>query len=269
MTVSAAGKRPGMPDSNFHIYLCFGQSNMEGAARPETQDMEGVSARFLMMAAVDDSTHGREIGRWYRAVPPLCRQHTGLTPADYFGRTLAAALPDTVRIGVINVAIGGCHIETFLQDSIDNYVCNRAPGWMKGMLAEYDNDPYKRLVMLARQAQREGVIRGILMHQGESNTGDAGWADKVNKVYHQFLSDLNLRAEDVPLLVGEVVQASGEGQCIRMNSQIDRLPETIPTAHVISSEGCTNGPDKLHFDAAGYRELGRRYGLEMLKLLNK
>ena len=123
--------------------------------------------------------------------------------------------------------------------------------------------------MLARQAQREGVIRGILMHQGESNTGDAGWADKVNKVYHQFLSDLNLRAEDVPLLVGEVVQASGEGQCIRMNSQIDRLPETIPTAHVISSEGCTNGPDKLHFDAAGYRELGRRYGLEMLKLLNK
>jgi hypothetical protein len=29
---------------------------------------------------------------------------------------------------------------------------------------------------------------------------------------------------------------------------------------VISSDGCSNGPDRLHFDAAGYRELGCRYG---------
>ena len=74
-------------------------------------------------------------------------------------------------------------------------------------------------------------------------------------------------AADVPLLAGEVVRADGKGQCIAMNKQIQELPQTIPTAHVISSEGCTNGPDRLHFDAAGYRELGRRYGQEMLSLL--
>ena len=27
------------PDQNFYIFLCFGQSNMEGAARPEAQDI--------------------------------------------------------------------------------------------------------------------------------------------------------------------------------------------------------------------------------------
>ena len=118
-------------DPNFHIYLCFGQSNMEGNARIEAQDLEGVSDRFMMMAAVDDQERGRVKGEWYTAVPPLCRQNTGLTPADYFGRTLVEALPENVRVGVINVAIGGCHIETFLPDSIANYVEKRAPGWMK------------------------------------------------------------------------------------------------------------------------------------------
>ena len=29
------------PDPNFYIFLCFGQSNMEGAARPEAQDLTG------------------------------------------------------------------------------------------------------------------------------------------------------------------------------------------------------------------------------------
>ena len=28
----------GKPDKNFHIFLCFGQSNMEAGARPAEQD---------------------------------------------------------------------------------------------------------------------------------------------------------------------------------------------------------------------------------------
>ena len=71
----------------------------------------------------------------------------------------------------------------------------------------------------------------------------------------------------MPLLAGEVVRAGGRGRCIAMNPIIDALPETIHTAHVISSEGCTSGPDDLHFDAGGYRELGRRYAYKMLSLL--
>ena len=106
------------------------------------------------------------------------------------------------------------------------------------------------------------------MHQGESNTGDMQWAEKVKTVYDSLLSDLNLEAENVPLLAGEVVQANGKGQCIRMNKQINDLPNTIPTAHVVSSAGCTNASDRLHFDAAGYRLLGIRYAVKMLELLN-
>ena len=253
-------------DPNFYIFLCFGQSNMEGAARPEPQDLQGVSQRFLLMPAVDDPQRGRKMGEWCQALPPLCRPNTGLTPVDYFGRTLTENLPENIRVGVIHVAIGGIRIEGFIPDEIPNYI-KTAPGWMIGMLKAYNDNPYERLVTLAKKAQKDGVIKGVLMHQGESNTGDPEWANKVQNVYDHLLGDLQLKPEEVPLLAGEVVQANGEGQCIAMNKQIDELPKTLHTSQVISSTGCSNGPDKLHFDAAGYRELGRRYGEKMLELM--
>ena len=253
-------------DPNFYIFLCFGQSNMEGAARPEPQDLQGVSQRFLLMPAVDDPQRGRKMGEWCQALPPLCRPNTGLTPVDYFGRTLTENLPENIRVGVIHVAIGGIRIEGFMPDEIPNYI-KTAPGWMIGMLKAYNDNPYERLVTLAKKAQKDGVIKGVLMHQGESNTGDPEWANKVQNVYDRLLGDLQLKPEEVPLLAGEVVQANGEGQCIAMNKQIDELPKTLHTSQVISSTGCSNGPDKLHFDAAGYRELGRRYGEKMLELM--
>lgn len=267
LAIFSIAKLSATTDPNFYIYLCFGQSNMEGAAKPEAQDLEGINDRFLMMAAVDDAQRNRKMGEWYKATPPLCRENTGLTPVDYFGRTMTKTLPDSIRVGVIVVAIGGIHIEGFMPDSIRNYV-EKAPSWMKPMLKAYNDNPYERLLSLARKAQQNGVIKGVLIHQGESNTGDPKWAEKVQNVYDRLLGDLQLKPEETPLLAGEVVRAGGKGLCLAMNKQIDELPQTIHTAHVVSSEGCTNGPDNLHFDAAGYRELGSRYGEKMLSLLN-
>lgn len=253
-------------DPNFHIYLCFGQSNMEGNARIEPQDTAGVDGRFMVMAAVDCPDLNRTKGEWYRAVPPLARCHTGLTPADYFGRTLVANLPEKVRVGVINVAVGGCKIELFDEDSCQTYVAG-APEWMQNMVREYDGNPYARLVELGRKAQKDGVIKGILLHQGESNTNDSIWPQKVKKVYDRLLKDLNLESNSVPLLAGELVGKSQNGACASMNAIIATLPQVIPSAHVISSEGCEGVSDHLHFSAQGYRKLGKRYAQKMLSLL--
>ena len=75
-------------DANFHIYLCLGQSNMEGNAKVEEQDTVAVDSRFQVLAAVDCPNLGRTKGNWYKAVPPLARCYTGLTPGDYFGRVV-------------------------------------------------------------------------------------------------------------------------------------------------------------------------------------
>jgi enterochelin esterase-like enzyme/lysophospholipase L1-like esterase len=267
MTMLPMQRMQAAVDPNFYIFLCFGQSNMEGAARPEAQDLKSPGPRFLLMPAVDDPQRGRRMGEWCEAVAPLCRPNTGLTPADWFGRTLVASLPEHIKIGVIHVAIGGIKIEGFMPDKIADYVKTEAPGWMKGMLEAYDNNPYERLVTLAKKAQQDGVIKGILMHQGESNTGDPEWAKKVQKVYDNLCSDLQLKPEEVNLFAGNIVQADGKGVCIGCKKQIDELPLTLHTSQVISSDGCTNASDRLHFDAAGYRELGCRYGEAVARFL--
>jgi hypothetical protein len=252
-------------DTNFYIFLSFGQSNMEGNAKFEAQDTV-VDKRFKVMQAVDCPALGRTKGQWYTAVPPLSRCHTGLTPGDYFGRTLIENLPANIRIGIINVSVGGCKIELFDRDNDSSYVAT-APQWLRNMVNEYDGDPYKRLVELARLAQKDGVIKGILLHQGESNTGDVDWPRKVKVVYDNLVQDLQLKPASVPLLAGEVVHADQGGRCASMNSIIATLPHVIPNAHVISSKGCSDAADNLHFDAAGYQELGKRYAMKMLSLL--
>ena len=263
LTLLPALKMQAAVDPNFYIFLCFGQSNMEGNARPEAADLASPGPRFLLMPAVDFPAAGdrpaRKMGEWCEASAPLCRPNTGLTPADWFGRTMVESLPKNIKIGVIHVAIGGIDIKGFLPDSIKEYAEKKAPGWMKGMLAAYDNNPYKRLVELAKKAQKDGVIKGILMHQGETNTGDPKWAGMVKQVYENLCGDLQLKPEEVNLYVGNIVQAGGRGVCIGCKKQIDELPQTIHTCQVISSDDCSNGPDRLHFDAAGYRELGCRY----------
>jgi alpha-L-fucosidase 2 len=233
-------------DKNFYVFLAFGQSNMEGYPGLEDRDKGPVNPRFQVMAAVDFPDQHRQRGHWYPAVPPLARPGNGIGPSDFFGRTLVAHLPDNVRVGIINVAVAGCKIEMFDKDHYTTYA-KTAPQWMKGIIAAYGGNPYRRLVDMAKLAQKDGVIKGILLHQGESNTGDREWPNKVKSVYDNLLHDLSLNAKDVPLLAGEVVHADQNGVCAAMNPIIDDLPKTIPTSYVISSAGCPGRPDHLHF----------------------
>jgi hypothetical protein len=263
---SQNGAKSPKPDKNFYIYLAFGQSNMEGNARIEDQDREGISDRWQMMAAVDFPKMERKMYEWYTAVPPLCRENNGLTPVDYFGRTMVENLPEKVRVGVVMVAVGGCKIEAFMKDRAQEYGDNAAM-WMKNWIAPYDNNCYQRLLDCAKEAQKVGVIKGFLMHQGESNIDEEDWPEKVKYVYDCLIEDLGLDPKKTPLLAGEVVNADVQGRSASMNEIIAKLPETLPNSYVISSAGCTTGFDHLHFDAAGYREMGRRYANKMLELM--
>jgi alpha-L-fucosidase 2 len=240
---------------------------MEGFPGIEEQDKTGVDERFKVFATVDFPKQERTKGNWYPATPPLCRPSTGLCPADYFGRTMVSNLPPSIKVGVVNVSVAGCKIELFEQASYQSYASNAAP-WMKNIVKAYGGNPYQHLVDNAKLAQKDGVIKGILLHQGESNNNDKHWPNKVKGIYDSLLKDLNLKAEDVPLLVGGLVPADQNGACASMNKIIAELPQTILTAHFVSSDGCAGRPDHLHFAPAGYRELGTRYGLKMLSLLD-
>lgn len=252
-----------------HVYLCFGQSNMEGAAPIETVDTTDIDERFMVLQSVDCPDLGREKGNWYKAIPPITRCNTGLTPVDYFGRSMIDSLPEHISVGVINVSVGGCRIELFDKDNYKEYI-ETSPDWLKNMAKEYDNNPYQRLVDMANIAKDNGaIIKGILIHQGESNTGDKEWPDKVKKVYDNLLIDVGLSPNSIPILAGEVVHEEQNGICASMNEIINKLPETIPQAYVISSKGCDAADDNLHFSSEGYRMFGKRYANQMLAIINQ
>lgn len=253
---------------NFYIYLCFGQSNMEGNAEAEAMDKSNVDTRFRMLATTDFSSPSRTMGQWYTAVPPIVSPVGKLGMADYFGRTMVAALPSEVKVGVVNVAIGGCAIEMFDKDKYQTQMTD--PGNWSTILANnyYGGNPYKRLIDMAKKAQESGVIKGILLHQGESNNTQQTWPNEVKKIYNDILTDLGLSADTVPLFAGETLREEYGGACWGHNSVINRLPSVIPTAHVIHSNDCEgNGTDPWHFCAMGYRIMGKRYAYEALKCL--
>jgi alpha-L-fucosidase 2 len=269
--ISEAPDVPKPDKNNFHIYLCFGQSNMEGYNGAYVKDEDGnpiqaedlgfVDSRFRVLTAVDMPAIGRVKERWYRANPPLCRGDSGICPVDYFGRTMTANLPPEIKVGVINVSIAGCKIEAFDRDNCEAYLAATAD-WLQTIAGLYGRNPYNRLVELAKIAQKDGVIKGILLHQGESNSGDTAWPQKVKGIYDNLVSDLGLD-ENVPLLAGQLVNGGTTG----MNGIILGLPGAIPGAHVIRTDDLGKQPDNQHFSPEGYRELGRRYAVEMLSIL--
>ncbi|MBN2761445.1 MAG: T9SS type A sorting domain-containing protein, partial [Bacteroidales bacterium] len=170
-----------------------------------------------------------------------------------------------ITIGIINVSVAGCDIRLFDKDIYQEYDSTYTDNWFTSLVAAYDWNPYQYLVNLAKLAQNDGIVKGILLHQGETNTGNSLWLSYVKKIYNDMLTDLSLNADSVPLLAGELLSAPGNC-CSSMNTIINRLPDTIPTAYVISSSGCP-GQDEAHFDTEGNRKIGRRYAVQMLSLM--
>ena len=67
---------------------------MEGQGQIEEEDKMGISDKFKMMPAGDMPLTNRVTGKWYSAIPPLCRDDNFISPCDYFGRTLVENPPE-------------------------------------------------------------------------------------------------------------------------------------------------------------------------------
>jgi hypothetical protein len=264
--------------SNFHVYLGFGQSNMEGANSLPNNGLTNTytsyrNPRFQVLAAVKLPGE-RAADQWHDAYPPLVRQDRGLCPADGFGRYLVKNIPDSsgIKIGVVIVAVAGAKLDGFDKENCVAYYQNQED-WMKQLVNEYGGNPYQRLVELGRLAQERGVIKGILLHQGEGGGGTPSWEVNVKRIYDNLLEDLNLEPNSIPLLAGEIHKNAGS------SAFINKLPQQSAQFYVISSDKLTTavdagspdtgGADRVHFSPEGMMTLGERYGEKMFELLYK
>ena len=254
------------PDPNFHIYLAFGQSNMEGQGDIGDQD-KTVDERFQVLWAADNgSCSGKTKGKWSTAVPPLAHcQGAKLGPTDYFGRTMVEKTDPQIKVGVIVVAVAGCSIKLFDKDQYKSYAQGQQ-SWMTQRINTYGGNPYGRLIEMAKKAQEEGVIKGIIFHQGETDAGDGNWPSAVKKVYDNIIKDLGLE-NDIPFLAGEVLRT---GVSKGANNNIAKLPQQSKNFYVVSSEGFNQAlgdGQNVHFTSQEYRDFGKRYAEKMIEVL--
>lgn len=255
------------PDPKFYIFLCFGQSNMAGGEEPGPQDMTNPDECLRKLTEADKTRQNMKMGQWYLTKPPVDRNINQLRIADFFGWTVLQNLPEGYRVGVINVSVPGCKIELFEKDTYAEYLAT-AESWMQNTCKQFDNNPYQRLVDLGKIAQKDGVIKGFLLHQGESNPNDQEWCNKVKGIYTNLIKDLGLKAEDVPLLAGEMKSAEEGGVCAGFNKDVlANLPNVLDNSYIISSKGCKSSGDGFHFAVEGYRQLGINYAKKMLEIL--
>ena len=254
------------PDPNFHIYLAFGQSNMEGQGDIGNEDRT-VDERFqVLWAANNGSCSGKTKGQWSKATPPLAHcQGAKLGPTDYFGRTMVEKTDPQIKVGVIVVAVAGCSIQLFDKDNYANYARTQQ-SWMTQRINDYGGNPYGRLIEMAKKAQEDGVIKGIIFHQGETDAGNGQWPSSVKKVYDNIIKDLGLDS-DIPFLAGEVLRS---GSSSGANQNIAKLPQQSKNFYVVSSEGFNQAlgdGQNVHFTSQEYRDFGKRYAEKMIEVL--
>jgi hypothetical protein len=184
------------------------------------------------------------------------KSSAGVGPGLAFGKALADEHKD-MTIGLIPCAAGGSPISVWKKDAY----------W-----AQTKSKPYDETLRRVALAKKRGVLKGILWHQGESDS-----SEKEARLYADRLADLvtrlrrDLEAPEVPFLVGglsEPLRAKNEyartvDQALRAFAQKDRH------AAYVESDKLTLMADNTHFDAASAREFGRRYAKALLQMQKK
>ena len=299
-------------NSNFHIYIAFGQSNMHGPGAIETVDRENVTDRFKILNVIADTYAGesRAKSQWYKAAPPLIIPDSGLTnylgipiglsPVSNFGWTLtqSPSVPADIAIGVIAVAHGDLGLAAFSKNNsiVQGYYNGSASSTVKQGIERYRaystggngyDGLYQAIVQNAKIAQETGVIKGIIVHQGESGIANSGtisnytWGAMFKAIYDDLLADLGLEPNSIPIIAGQTyggqgptsTGGSGNTEGALASETVLRTATGLSNVHLISSAslpGRTNSQgqyDYTHFSAEGIRRLGANYANKMIELI--
>jgi hypothetical protein len=266
-------------DSTFHCYLLFGQSNMAGGGAGVSLGGSGsgtlitadcdTSTRVKVLAFCDCSSGSgtactqyssvRTANTWYTAFPALHICNEGVSPGDWFAKTMLDSIRSDIKIGLIPCALSGQSISVFVKGGSGFSI----PTWAHPTLG--DSSPYAWMLAKCKLAQKTGVIKGFLFHQGESDNGSSTWIPRLKGVLDSLKKDLGLDST-LPVIVGELRQDAA-ACCAGHNKLVDSMAKIYPKCAVASSLGLSaQSDDEYHFDPAGMRELGKRYAKALLSL---
>ncbi|MDQ2931635.1 MAG: sialate O-acetylesterase [Gemmatimonadota bacterium] len=237
------------PREGMELFLLAGQSNMAGRGVVEDEDR-------IAVQGVDKLT--RDL-TWVPATDPVHFDKTiaGVGPGRAFGLAVHAREP-SAHIGLVPTAMGGSPITSWEPGALDKRTSTH---------------PYDEALVRARAAMRDGRFRAILWHQGESDANPAAsvlYADRLRALIARFRRDLG--DPDLPFLIGQLGRFDGapwDAATIRVDSAQRAVAASTPHVAYVSAEGLRDMGDVTHFDAAGARELGRRYAAAYFALIDR
>jgi hypothetical protein len=277
-------------DSNFYIFLCFGQSNMAGGGAGNQNDKAGLLAsdcdtntRIKTLAFSDCAKTDYSLGCsvyqparvdsvWYTAFQPIQICSEGLSPSLYFARTLLDSLRSDIKIGLIPCALSGMSLDVFIKGDSNFSI----PTYAHPTLGNHS--PYAWMLSRLKAAQKVGVVKGAIFHQGESGANSnsctqkgcsLAWIPMAKMIFDTIKMDIGADTSKFPFVVGELRQDTMTPKpcCSSFNKNVDSLAKVYPHCGVASSAGLLgNGNDAYHFNCAGMRTLGARYAQQMLSL---
>ena len=236
------------PKEKVHLFLLAGQSNMAGRGKVTAEDKK-IHPRVFALS---------KDGAWVPAIDPIHydKKSAGVGLGKSFAVTLADRNADIV-IGLVPAACGGSPISTW------------QPG---GYHAQTQSHPYDDAIERTQRAMKDGVLKGILWHQGESdsNPGKAPhYKERLTQLIDRFRKDLD--AENVPFIIGQLGQFPAKPWNTsrkRVNEAQISIAEEMPLVGFVSSDGLTSKSDNIHFDTPSQREFGRRYAAKYLEMLD-
>lgn len=241
-----------------HMFLLAGQSNMSG--RGELPDVPEEKDERLLVLGSD--------GTWKTAQHPLHYdkpEKAGVGPGLAFARGVVAQDSDFS-------AHGACrHAEDFLPAPVGLLPCAFGGSEIRRWLA--DGDLFKAAVAKVERGRAlGGVLRGIIWHQGESDSSSQEDASQYAQRLREALRQLRLACgcADVPIILGELGLEFLAGDSFAfvevVNEAIIEIGDGEPNTSLVSSAGLRHKGDRLHFCSSSADELGRRYAWRWLEM---
>lgn len=244
--------------SDYDVYLMIGQSNMAGRGEMTDSDKDIIPGVYILDDR-DSIVPASAPLNIYSTVRKK-KEIQGVNPATSFCRVVAEKTSRKILL-VVN-ARGGTSIERWMKNykGVVRYSAKVDGPERDGMLIP---SLYEEAVRRARIAMQYGQLKGILWHQGESNS-DENASKRYLLQLNRFVTDLrsDLNAPDVPFVAGEIYV--GYKNAVYFNKQIRKISRKIDNAYCVSSKGCTSNPDHLHFSRDGQILLGKRYAAIIL-----
>jgi len=240
---------------DFHVFLLMGQSNMSGFGKVVPEDRQPVP-RVVKVP----TKHKGEL-KWLPAAHPL---HNRLR-SDRFGLGLPFAIEylkdkPNVVVGLIPLAWGGAPIDR-----------------LKKGTPTYDDALAK-----TKFALKHGELKGVLWHQGESDTVSDTRTNSYEQKLHQFIVDLrkDFADDQLPFVAGNLAEFYGTSKEHSQPERVKRidkvrailraLPSQVANTGFVESKDCSS-PDRhmVHFDRESYILLGQRYAKVFSEMMSR